>query len=71
MKYITGFFRFWYDFLIGDSWQIAAGVVIVLLIFWAVLTAAPNFAELAGPLFFLALVAVFCGVLISEQKNKA
>jgi len=26
MKYLIGFFRFWYDFIIGDSWQTAAGV---------------------------------------------
>ncbi|MGA2330964.1 MAG: hypothetical protein ABSG75_04320 [Syntrophales bacterium] len=26
MKYVLGFFRFWYDFIIGDSWQTAAGV---------------------------------------------
>jgi hypothetical protein len=27
MKYIAGFFRFWYDFIVGDDWRIAAGVV--------------------------------------------
>ena len=27
---IAGFFRFWYDFLIGDCWQIAAGVAVVM-----------------------------------------
>ncbi len=26
MKYVLGFFRFWYDFIIGDSWQTAAGI---------------------------------------------
>jgi len=30
MKYLLGFLKFWYDFIIGDCWQIAAGVVIVL-----------------------------------------
>jgi hypothetical protein len=30
LKYIVGFFRFWYDFIIGDCWQIAAGTVVVL-----------------------------------------
>jgi hypothetical protein len=30
MKYLEGFLRFWYDFIIGDCWQIAAGVVVVL-----------------------------------------
>ena len=30
MKYIIGFFQFWYDFIVGDDWTIAAGVVIAL-----------------------------------------
>lgn len=30
MKYILGFFQFWYDFVVGDDWTIAAGVVIAL-----------------------------------------
>ena len=29
-KIITGFFVFWYDFIIGDCWQIAAGVAVIL-----------------------------------------
>ncbi|MGI8587698.1 MAG: hypothetical protein ACR2M0_08440 [Chloroflexia bacterium] len=27
MKYIRGFFAFWYDFIVGDAWEVAAGVV--------------------------------------------
>ena len=23
MKYIVGFVRFWYDFIIGDDWRVA------------------------------------------------
>ena len=68
MKYVTGFFRFWYDFLIGDSWQIAVGVVVVMAATRALLLALPSLAPLAGPLFFLALLAVFCGVLLSEHR---
>lgn len=30
MKFIKGFGQFWYDFLIGDDWKIAAAVVAVL-----------------------------------------
>ncbi len=30
MKYIVGFFQFWYDFIVGDDWTIAAGVVVAL-----------------------------------------
>lgn len=30
MNYLRSFVRFWYDFVIGDDWIIAAGVVIAL-----------------------------------------
>jgi hypothetical protein len=30
MAFVRGFFRFWYDFVVGDDWRIAAGVVLVL-----------------------------------------
>jgi hypothetical protein len=32
MGYVTAFFRFWYDFLVGDDWKIAAGIIITLLL---------------------------------------
>ncbi|HMA37570.1 MAG TPA: hypothetical protein VKY74_24160 [Chloroflexia bacterium] len=31
MKYIVGFFAFWYDFIVGDAWEVAAGVILSLL----------------------------------------
>lgn len=30
MKYIVGFFQFWYDFIVGDDWTVAASVVVAL-----------------------------------------
>jgi hypothetical protein len=30
VKYIKGFIAFWYDFIVGDDWRVAAGVVIAL-----------------------------------------
>jgi hypothetical protein len=32
MRFVRGFFRFWYDFIIGEDWRIAAGVAVVLAI---------------------------------------
>jgi hypothetical protein len=26
MRYVTAFLRFWYNFIIGDDWSVAAGV---------------------------------------------
>ena len=29
-RFVTGFVRFWWDFIVGDDWRIAVGVVVVL-----------------------------------------
>ena len=29
---IGGFFRFWWDFVVGDDWRIAAGVVVAVAV---------------------------------------
>ena len=30
MRFLRAFGRFWYDFIVGDDWRIAGGVVLVL-----------------------------------------
>ena len=35
MRYVRAFLRFWYDFVIGDDWRMAAGVLIALVATWA------------------------------------
>jgi hypothetical protein len=37
MKYLKAFGQFWYDFIIGDDWKIAAAVVTTLAILVIVL----------------------------------
>jgi hypothetical protein len=32
MTYVMQFLRFWYDFIIGDDWLVAAGVVASVLL---------------------------------------
>ncbi len=32
MSYVVQFCRFWYDFVVGDDWSVAAGVVTALAI---------------------------------------
>jgi hypothetical protein len=27
MKHVVAFLRFWYDFIVGDDWRVATGVV--------------------------------------------
>ena len=31
MTHLTAFARFWYDFIVGDDWMVAAGVVVALI----------------------------------------
>jgi hypothetical protein len=30
MKYLESFVRFWYDFIVGDDWRVAVGVVFAI-----------------------------------------
>ena len=32
MKYIKAFLAFWYDFIVGDAWEVAVGVLVALLL---------------------------------------
>jgi len=32
MRYIRGFARFWWDFIIGDDWRVAAGIALALAV---------------------------------------
>lgn len=34
MRYVFAFFRFWYEFIVGDDWLVAAGVMAALAITW-------------------------------------
>jgi hypothetical protein len=31
MRYLIAFARFWYDFIVGDDWTVALGVLIALI----------------------------------------
>jgi hypothetical protein len=35
VRWIVGFFRFWYQFIVGDDWLIAATIVLGLIVVWA------------------------------------
>lgn len=63
MKYVVSFLRFWYDFIIGDDWTVAAAVVAALL-----LTAL--LAHLAGAWVVLPLaVLAFLGVSLYRASR--
>jgi hypothetical protein len=59
VRYLRGFLRFWYDFVVGDDWRIAAGVVTVLGLDAAVVAAtdaSDTIVALAGAAGIVAVV---------------
>jgi hypothetical protein len=55
MKHIRAFGAFWYDFVIGDDWLVAAGVAVALALTYALSrTAVPAWWLL--PLFLVLLL---------------
>jgi len=37
MRYIRAFLKFWYDFIVGDDWTIAASITVAIAVtYWLV-----------------------------------
>jgi hypothetical protein len=34
MRYLRSFAHFWYDFVVGDDWRMAAAAVVILAVAW-------------------------------------
>ena len=49
MKYVNAFFKFWYGFFIGDAWELAAGVVITLVVVALLVAALPTLVWVLFP----------------------
>ena len=32
MRYLASFVRFWIDFILGDAWEVAAGIAVTLVV---------------------------------------
>ncbi len=68
MRYVGAFVRFWYEFIVGDDWRIAAGVVGVLAIGALVVLAGDAQPALALGLF-AGLVAVFVVPILADHRK--
>jgi hypothetical protein len=66
MRYIVGFGRFWYDFIIGDDWRIAVGVVMVLSVS-AVAIAVGVVNDWLAPLVGVGLIVTFAAPTLRSR----
>jgi len=71
MKFIKGFGAFWYDFLIGDDWKIAAAIATVLAA-GAIVVASADYNEgvLTAVLAVCVAVAFTIALLIDVRRSK-
>ena len=70
MRYLVAVGRFWYDFIVGDDWRIAAGVIAVLGV-GAAIEAAGMGGDWLAPIVAIALVVVFAVPLLLGSGGPA
>ena len=69
-RFIRGFGQFWYDFLIGDDWKIAAAVVTTLAIGAVVLLAFSPPDKVFTPIMGAGLMVAFVLALRIDTRSK-
>ena len=57
MRYLRAFFRFWYDFLVGDRPELFVGPIVALVVAWLA-TRADVPAAVTGIVLFSLVTAV-------------
>ena len=57
MSHLRAFARFWWDFIVGDDWQVAAGVAVAIGLTWALSEHGVNAWWLLPPAVALLLAA--------------
>lgn len=69
MRFIRGFGRFWYDFLIGDDWKIVFAVLVVLLTGTALVRAGGYDDSVLTVVLALGLGAAFTLALLVDVRR--
>jgi hypothetical protein len=71
VRFVSAFARFWWDFVVGDDWRIAAGVVVVLAL-GALLVAATEAPDgLVAALMALGILLVAIGSIAATARRNA
>jgi hypothetical protein len=68
MRFLKGFGSFWYDFLIGDDWKIAAAVTLVLAVGAGIVLSGGYDEHLLTVLLALGIAAAFTITLLIDVR---
>ena len=69
MSFVGRFARFWYDFLIGDKWELFVGPIVAMIVVGVAVNMGLD-SILAGPLFFV-LIALVGGFSLLRSLRSA
>jgi O-antigen ligase len=69
MRFLRGFGRFWYDFIVGDDWRIAAGVVLVLAAGAALVATGALSDSVLVPLVAAGIVGVVSASILAGARR--
>jgi heme A synthase len=70
MRFLKGFYQFWYDFIIGDDWKIAAAVVVVLLAGFGIVKSGSYNPAVLTVALAVAVAAAFTVALLIDVRPK-
>jgi hypothetical protein len=71
VRFIKGFGAFWYDFLIGDDWKIAAAVISVLAAGAIIVLSVDYDAHLLTAILALGIAAAFTVTLLIDVRRSS
>ena len=66
---LRAFGRFWWDFVVGDDWKIAAGVVLTLLVGGALAASAATGADWLAPVIGGIALLVFVAEMVIDVRG--
>jgi hypothetical protein len=66
---MRAFGRFWWDFVVGDDWKIAAGVVLTLLVGGALAAGAATGADWLAPVIGGIALLVFVVEMVIDVRG--
>jgi hypothetical protein len=70
MTFLKSFTEFWYDFIVGDSWELAVGVLSTLLIAKAIdVLASTEFASVFLPIALPVAVVAVLGISLARAER--
>jgi hypothetical protein len=67
MRHLRAFGAFWYDFLVGDRWELFVGPIAALVVAWALVRADVDPALVGGVLFVLVAAVAAVSVALTLE----